>query len=347
MKILSEDPSRSSVKLLVMAEDDLWTLKNVVRPGDRVVSVVFRRVEKGEDAVRSKETSRKPVVVTVRVEAVEFREYADSLRISGIIEGGGEDVKGEHQSINISVKSEIEIMKERWTKEEMDLVKESINSEARDTTIFVTLDDESAEIFEMRSYGLMQSGTIRSGKSGKAYETGYRETDFFSEITDALRGKGNRNLIVVLLGPGFTREHFLTFAKEKLPAYTIFSFATSRSDRGAVYEFMESERSEGLLKEARLRKEQSYVDEFIRTLGKQGAVAYGEKEVMDAALAGAVSRLLVTEGVFGTDQSRKIMENVRNSGGEIHILSSHDEPGLMVERFGGYCALLRYKLVGA
>ena len=346
MRILAEARDGSSVRVMVMVEDDLWTLKNVIRKNDAVVSVVFRRVESADDRVRSKESSRKPVVVKVRVEEVEFRKFSGALRISGVIVEGGESVKGEHQSINVGVKDEIEIIKERWTRDEMDLLRESINSETKGTTVFVTLDDESAEVYEMRSYGLMPVATIYSGKSGKAYESGYRETDYFAEIWETLRGRMHGEMILVILGPGFTRDHFESYMKSHPLGISVFSFATGRNDRGGIYEFMESERGEGLLKEARLRKEQSYVDRFMKALGKNEPVAYGIASTSSAADIGAISTLLVTEEAFRTDQCRDLMEKVRRNGGEVHILSSHDEPGVVVEKFGGFCAILRYNVQG-
>ncbi len=329
---------------MTMIEDDLWTLKNVIRTGDRVVSTVFRRVDRPEDRVRAKETYRKPFTVRMKVEEVEFRKFSDTLRISGVIEEGGEDVKGDHQSINVGIEDEIEIIKEKWSRQELELLRESVNSESRDVVIFVALDDETAEVYEMKSYGLMPLASILSGKTGKRYESSYSETGYFEEIWGAVKTRSADRNILVILGGGFTRSHFEAFLKEKRGVPALFSFATGRSDQGAVYEFLESDRSEDLLKEARLRKEKTYLDMFMRALGKEEPVAYGTLEVEKASAAGAVSVLLVTETSFRGEKTAKIMDEVRNAGGEVHIISGHDESGAVVERFGGLCAILRYRL---
>ena len=59
---------------------------------------------------------------------------------------------------------------------------------------------------------------------------------------------------------------------------------------------------------------------------------------------GAVEVLIVSEEKFRTEPGRELLDLAENFGTSVHIISLTGEKGNIVKNFGGYCALLRYKI---
>ena len=186
MRII-DGKSKNELKIHVDSDDDLWYLKNIVVPGDQVKMTTLRRVEKQQDLTRSKETSRKPVTVTISVENVEFQDFSGILKILGTIMAGPEDIMGMHQSFNVASEENFTLLKENWTLEQDKLLSEAVENKFSDKFYFITLDDESAQLILLRSYGLQEIGKIESHKTGKDYDTDSHEGAYYREVVESSR----------------------------------------------------------------------------------------------------------------------------------------------------------------
>jgi protein pelota len=58
----------------------------------------------------------------------------------------------------------------------------------------------------------------------------------------------------------------------------------------------------------------------------------------------AIETLLLSEDAFKTEEGRRILDKLKSSGANVHVFSSHSDPGNVVKSFGGYCGILRYRL---
>ncbi|KAA8922959.1 mRNA surveillance protein pelota [Thermoplasma sp.] len=337
MRILEEDLRNSTYRIRVESLDDLWYLRNILSEGDTVSAVTLRRVEESADVQRSRERERIPITIKLRVEKIEFQDFDNRLRILGTVIEGPEDTRGKHQSITVTVDSEISITK-IWQEEHIRMLKEA--TDERFVTIYtaVAMDEDEAQVFLIHPYGVQQIGTVFSGRSGKYAESNYSETSYFEQIINVVKNYQSR---IIVLGPGFARDRFATYCKQK-GLSIIGSFPANRTDSGAVYEFITSADVEKLLSEERIARDKEVVDEFLIALRKDMAV-YGRDQTTSALENGALSDLIITDEVFRTDEGRKLLGTAESVGTKIHIVSVSNDPGQMVKKFGGFAGILRYR----
>lgn len=343
MRILEGDDTEFTT-IHIESDDDLWYLRNIIMPGDTVKMTVMRRLEKQQDMTRSKEVPRKPVTLTISVESLEFQEFSGILRVLGTVISGAEDAIGQHQSFNLSPGETFKLMKESWTEQQKKLFSEGLENKFSDRYYFVAIDDEGAEIISLKSYGLQHIGKIDSHKTGKAYSSDYSEDRYLKEVFDSLRRMLPEGVSIIVLGSGFTRDKFVQFCRSQQSKFHFISFPTARSDEGSVWEFLNSPESDEILEDFRLSGDTRLVEDFLTRLKTTEEATYGLESVRSAMEKGAVDVLLISEEKFRTSEGRDLLELSENFGTRVHIISLTGEKGNIVRNFGGYCALLRYKL---
>ncbi|RLF40325.1 MAG: mRNA surveillance protein Pelota, partial [Thermoplasmata archaeon] len=74
MRVVFKDLKKGIVKLIPENMDDLWHLYNIIDKGDLVRALTFRTAEQKGDKIRTKKGEKKPMVLTIRVENVEFHD---------------------------------------------------------------------------------------------------------------------------------------------------------------------------------------------------------------------------------------------------------------------------------
>jgi len=76
---------RERITVVPESLDDLWHLTYVIEPGDRVAGDTTRRVQRDDDRLRDTGGEREHMWIGLDVEDVEFAEFANRLRIGGVI----------------------------------------------------------------------------------------------------------------------------------------------------------------------------------------------------------------------------------------------------------------------
>jgi protein pelota len=346
MKIIDPENDEGYTVLHIQDLDDLWYLQNIISPGDLVKMTTLRRVEKKDDMTRSKETSRKPVTLTLTVESIQFQEFSSNLKILGKIVSGDENILGEHHSFQVGMDDTLNLKKDAWGEQQRKMLTEASEGLYKTKYHIICLDDEEAIISLLRNYGIQVVARIRSGKSGKDYSSTNNVNNYFQEIYETLISKSITGKFLLILGQGFTRESLAEYlkARRKDLNVEILTFPTNRSDEAAIYEFLASKDSEDIFSSMRLVEEQKLIETFLKNLKVNDLAVYGKEMVEKAIDSGAIETLLLSEDAFKTEESRAILGKLKNSGGNVHVFSSHSDPGNVVKSFGGYCGILRYRL---
>ncbi len=343
MRVVEENLKKSSrgvegeMKLIPESLDDLWHLRYIIEPGDVVFSLT-KRVSESGDKIRS-DKEMVTVRLGVEVEKIEFHKFANRLRISGKIVGGVED-SGYH-TLNIGVGKELSIIK-KWKKEQLDRLESAVKASNQPEIAIVTLEEGDAIIGVLRQWGVEEVASIRKSYGKESSQ----RVEFFSEILSALKNIDFKYLVVA--GPGFTKEDFIRFLKEKDPEIAkkcVTADVSSIGVRGFV-EVLRRGVVNRIARDLRLAEEAEYLEELMERIAKGEKVAYGLEEVKKACEYGAIEVLLVADEFLREEREKwdidSLLEMVESSGGKVIIISTEFEPGKRLMAIGGIAALLRF-----
>jgi len=258
---------------------------------------------------------------------------------------------GKHHAFSFEPGSKI-IVTKSWRPEHLERLQEAVRASRRPRVLLVALDDESAELGLVRQYGLEGLGTISHRRAGKRYAA-KRETDeqkFFNQIASTLNEIISREGVraVIVAGPGFTKDEFHAFLRERCPELDVKVRLDNigSGGRAGLYEIIRRGLVERISAEDRVSFETALVDELIAKISKGGLVTYGKVEVKRAASLGAVEKLLVADEILRRDRAgvEELLERVRKARGQVIVVSTEHDAGRQLLALKGIAAMLRFKL---
>ncbi|WEU40720.1 MAG: mRNA surveillance protein pelota [Candidatus Odinarchaeum yellowstonii] len=360
MRILFFDEKKSRMKIKVESLDDLWTLYNIISKNDIVYGRTFRRIKQNEEAIRADKGERIPVYLGIRVEETSFHGFADRLRIKGRIVSGPEDLisAGSFHTLNVEVDSQIEIVKDRWSKTDLKRIDEALKSSSSPVIILCAVDSNEASIALMGSFQTKIVTRITESIPGKrltdkenteAYQRFYAS---ILKVIETLLGESRVDYIIIA-GPGFVKDHLRDYIIHRKPELKnmIITDTVSSGDVSGINEIIKRGAAISVLSKMRVIEHSSLIEDVLKRLAKNsGDVAYGFDDVRDAAERGAVQTLLVTdELVRSLDETKRsnvhnLIEIVENMSGDVKIFSVQTPPGEQLKGLGGVAALLRFNL---
>ncbi len=356
MQIIEEKPKEGKVKVKAETLDDLWHLYHIIDPGDVVYAKTLRKQAQRSDSLRAEKVEVIPVFLGVKAEKVNFHKFANQVRVTGpIVYASREDVPlGKYHTITVEEGTVVTIQKPRWKEHHIERLKEAVEASKRARVMIVVIDEGEADMALVREYGVEILNSIRYNLGGKRYNTD-RESEekrFFHDVAktmeEVMRREGVEKAIVA--GPGFVKEDFYKFLKEKYPELSkrVVIEDTSVTGRTGIYEVIKRGTVERVYHENRVAKEIQLVEKVLENIAKNnGLAAYGLREVEEAVNYGAVETLLVLDELLKGEHREKIeelMDAVRYSRGEVVVVSSEHEGGEKLRALGGLAALLRFRV---
>ncbi|MDR3205865.1 MAG: mRNA surveillance protein pelota [Candidatus Methanoplasma sp.] len=342
MRLLEEDPKGGKIRILPETDEDIWHLYNVLEVGDAVAASTTRREEKAADKLRAERSEKKRMTLGIRLEKIEFSDEDLRLKLLGIIESGPQDI-GQHHTLIVEIGDSLSIFKEKWRETQIIRLRRAVEDSGKPRIVFVSLDQDDATIAVLRQFGLKESATIRSMRSGKQYDEKGRTDVYHEEIlskTAPLIGEG---MPLVLLGPGFEKEELAEFLKTKGIGKT-YVHHTGHSGMTGVNELIKSGLGAEVLRDSAVGMEMEAVERLMAEIGKDGAATYGTQQVSDAAAAGAVETLLILDSKLRGQDLDGVVRAVESQQGKVVVVSERHDAGKALSALGGMGAILRYKL---
>jgi len=345
MRVLAEDAANESVRLQVETDEDLWHLYNIIEEDDLVTASTTRREEKSADKLRAEKMEKKRMTLGVRIKKIEFSEEDLRLKLLGVIETGPQDI-GQHHTLIFENGDSMTIQKKKWRTTQLERVKRAVADSKKPRIVFVSLDQDEATIAVLRQFGLKEIATVRSGRSGKQYEEKPSVDGYHGEIHSKLKLLMEPNMPLVLLGPGFEKEDLAEDLKkiDREMYSKIHVYHTGQSGMVGINELMKAGMGADVLRESSVGVELEAVEQLMTAIAKDGLGTYGPNEVMAAAMAGAVEKLLILDVKVREQDLDDIVRAVESQKGEVIIVSSQHDGGRELAALGGMGAILRYKM---
>ncbi len=346
MKQLGFKQKQGELKVKVENPDDLWYLNNIIDPGDTLSGKTLRKLKVTEEA----SAERKIVFMAIKVEKVDYAP--NELRVSGKVLEGPEDIPhGSYHTFSIEQGVIITLIKPEWLKYQLDYLKEATIIKPPKIIICV-FDREEALFAKLTRDGYDVLTTLKGKVSKKAVEEKIKET-FYDQIVAQLEEYDKRFLLdkIIVASPAFWKEELFKVLKNPELKKKIIQAGCSGVDETAIAEVLKRKETQEALHQERISKEMTVVEELFLALAKKGPVAYGMNETTQAAEAGAIEQLLVTDKLIQHARAENtfaqldaVMKSVDRAKGKVWIISTEHEGGKKLQGLGGIGALLRYKL---
>lgn len=347
MKILHKDTRAGLLKLRIDSLDDLWTLRSLIQKGDLVTASTTRSAEEQGDRLRDGKAEKKRMTLGVRVQSVEWHEFADHLRAHGLIETGPQDLGKHHTLVFKDDRTECTLQKPgplmQW---QLQLLKEAEAETGKPQALLLAIDDSEAQFGQLASYGLRFLGNLPAGGQGKRFKGNEQaKTQFYDEVLKSLKTQRVDNVPVLVVGPGWWREEFIAHALAKDPQLTGFQTeGTSQGGRAGLQEALKRGLVQQVARNHRVQQETEWVEQVLVGIATEKPVAYGPQEVELAVSAGAVETLLMTDQCIREQTHPGVEAAAEATRTALHVVSTSHDAGEQLQRMGGVAALLRFSI---
>lgn len=350
MRILKQNLKQGEVFIAVESIDDLWYLSHIIEPGDLVRGKTHRKVRLGKE--EQTKVVKKTIMLTIKVEKIEFHKTSNVLRVSGIITLGPEDIpKGSHHTLNLEEGASAKIIKEHWLRFQIDKLREA--STVRLPKILVCVLDRENVLFALLKRQEYDILTEFEGDVQKKDVETKRDVHFYEDIIKAIKEYDERYKLehIIVASPAFWKEELLKNLKDNDLRKKVVQATCSSAGESGLKEVLKRPEVNEVLKQDRISKEMKLVEELLIHIAKDNLAAYGIKEAELAAQAGAVDKLLVTDTLIKKTREKgeylrvdSMMRLVDKMKGTITIISSEHDGGKKLDGLGGIGAVLRYRI---
>jgi protein pelota len=356
MKTLSFDPKKGIMKLILSDQDDLWIIYNIVQEGDRVYSRSSREIKVSSEGSRPTEGKRIAMFIGLQVQRTIFQKMSKKLRIHGIIIDAPEKygLIGSHHTLTIEIRKPFTIVKNEWSKHDLDAIKRAHGWKTTPILI-IAIDDEDCGLAILRQNTIQIREEIKANlprKHEAEKRTGAIKRYFEKVVKAVIRERNREKALIAIVGPGFIKDTFTQFLKGKQPNIVDDISVVGLTSSAGVSGIREALRSgvlDRVTQKVRIIEETKAVKEVLHRLGSEkGDVTYGPDSVIRAVELGAVHLLLVSDKLLreGRDEERKYLENLMRKAekmrGRVMIIGSSHEAGEQLLGLGGIAAQLRY-----
>lgn len=340
-------------RLRIESEDDLWALSQLCRPNSILGMLSHRRdsTTGTQEDGRAKSAERKPMWIVLNIEKTEFQPFTDNLRAHGIIKDANFDI-GSHHTHIISPGDEVELeFPGGFIKSDLSLLKETISSGSRAKSALIVVENDEIILFEVTSHGIRDVSQFSMRGGGKRINdsSGVRR-DFFEKVAKETILVFSDDMPMVICGPGLAREQFESVLKSNGSKNQILNAATSIGGRSAANEVLADGLADAVLGEHALVSQIKAIEEGLKRISTNGAVAFGMNFISEAADSGAIETLAIDANLIRSpdievrENWESILQTTELSKGVIIQVSQEHDSAQQLLGLGGAIALLRWKM---
>ena len=347
-----------TIEIKVESLDDLWVCYNIILFGDFLSARTTRRIKKKDSDEGSDKGERRPIFLEIQVEKVSYHSFSNRLRVTGKIVAGPQDLisLGDYHTINLEVGTRFKLRKEFWPKFVLMRLQKAVEQIKRPPVLIVAIETGEASVASIGEYTTTIHANIRHSITRKVSATQYEQTllKFFSDVAKTIKEHMKDTIeTLIIAGPGFTKDSFLKYLKDKFPELSNNVIIENVSNGGpnGVQEVIKRGVTTRILEDYQITIENRLLEELLARLGKEKRnVSYGFEDVENAARYGAIETVLVLDELlreFDMEKRKKLedlLHQIEKAGGEIVIISSIHDSGKTLHSLGNIAALLRFEI---
>ena len=325
-----------------------------------------------ESGAGSRSVERKHTTLTIRVTKLDFDPQASQLHVSGRVAEENQYVKlGGFHTLDLELYRNFTIEKaEGWDSVALDALREAVSQDAKAQMWAVIMQEGLANICLITDHQTILRQRVevnlpkkRAGSTD--HDKGLQK--FYHTVFDSLLRQMDLSDAkpLLLASPGFTASSFQQYIKTQaasgankqllqlLPKITVTHSASAHLH--SLSEVLSSQAVTSKLSDTKFARETQLMDRFYELMRKDDARAwYGPKECEAAVERGAVGKgggvILISNALFRSQEIKtrqrwvKLVDEVKEQGGEVRVLSSMHESGKRLEGLGGIAAILTYPI---
>ncbi|CAL3962563.1 hypothetical protein PZA11_000316 [Diplocarpon coronariae] len=377
MRLIKQNIERDgsgTVTLFPEEPEDMWHAYNLIAPTDLLRASAIRRVT-NESSTGSTSSVRVHITLLIRVTSIDFDPQAGQLHVGGQVAEENKHVKvGAFHTLDLELQRNFTLEKsDGWDSVALDVVREAVKQDKEGVVPAVVMQEGMANICLITEHQTVLKQRVETGiprkRSGRAGDHDKGLMKFYENTLGTLKRHVDitQPRPLLLAGPGFTAAGFLKYIldeatrkAERAVLANKGNFLVIHSSSGHLHslnEVLKSPEVLAKLKDTKYSRETRFMDDFMTMLRKDdGRAWYGPSEVEQAVEKGAVGRgggvLLINNSLFRSQEIGtrkrwvKLVDKVKEDGGDARVLSSDHESGRRLDGLGGIAAILTFPLEG-
>lgn len=370
MKLVSRDIDKTaagSVTLIPDLAEDMWHAYNLVCVGDSLRSGTIRKVQT-ESATGSVSVNKVRTLLTIKIEAIDFDTLGCVLRVRGRNITENQYVKmGAYHTLDLELNRKFTLGKHEWDSVSLERIDLACDPTKHADLAAVIMQEGLAHLCLITPNMTLVRAKIETNiprkRKGMCQQHDKGLTKFYDQIIQALLRHVSFDIVkcVLIASPGFVKDQFSEYMfqqalkldyKYLLDNKSKFVLVHSSSGfKHSLKEVLQDPSIQSKLADTKASGEVKALDDFYQMLQNDPNRAfYGIKHVEKAAEQQAVEVVLISDELFRSqDLSQrkryvKLVDTVRETGGDVKIFSSLHVSGEQLGQLSGVAAILRYPM---
>lgn len=347
----------------------MWHAYNLVAVGDTLRSTTIRKVQT-ESATGSVASNKVRTMLTIAVEAIDFDTQACVLRVKGRNIQENQYVKmGAYHTLDLELNRKFVLGKHEWDSIALERIDLACDVTQHADLAAIVMQEGLAHVCLVTSNMTLVRAKIEVGiprkRKGMCSQHDKGLTKFYDQVIQAIQRHVNFDVVkcVLVASPGFVKDQFheymFTWALKmdnKLLLDNKSKFILVHSSSGhkhALKEVLSDPAVTARLADTKASGEVKALDDFYQMLQNDPDRAfYGIKHVEHANEQQAIETLLISDELFRSQELGtrkryvKLVDEVRDYGGEVKIFSSLHVSGEQLSQLSGVAAILRFPIPG-
>ncbi|XP_052801813.1 protein pelota-like [Mya arenaria] len=370
MKLVSRDIDKYGAGYVILVPEeaeDMWHAYNLVCVDDTLQSTTIRKVS-NETATGSVSVNRVRTTLTIRIETIEWDTQGCVLRVKGRNIQENQYVKlGAYHTLDLEMNRKFTLGKHEWDSVALDRIELACDASQHADLAAIVMQEGLAHLCLITaSMTLMRAKmetNIPRKRKGSCSQHDKGLTKFYDQIIQAIMRHINFDVVkcVLVASPGFVKDQFMEYMLQqalKLDYKVLLDnkskFLLCHSSSGfkhSLKEVLQDPSIASKLADTKATSEVKSLDDFYQMLQNDPSRAfYGIKPVEKAAENQGVEVLLISDELFRSMDLKKrrryvkLVDTVREAGGEVKIFSSLHVSGEQLGQLTGVAAILRFPM---